>query len=79
MMWGWGAGGWIAGLWMILFPLAAALLIAWIWRTGSAVQPRPERQASALEILDARYARGEIDALELAERRQELARHRSNI
>lgn len=75
MMWGWGAGGWIAGLWMILFPLAAALLIAWIRRTGTPSQPPQEPRPTAMEILDVRYARGEIDALELAERRRELARH----
>ncbi len=52
MMWGWGAGGWIAGLWMILFPLAAALLIAWIRRTGTPSQPPQEPRPTAMEILD---------------------------
>ncbi len=75
MMWGWGAGSWLAGIWMILLPLAALLLIAWIWRTEAPREPLSARHPSALQILDERFARGEIDALELAERRRELTRY----
>jgi putative membrane protein len=56
MMYGFGTGGW----WMVLMPLLwLALLapVAWaVVRAG-----RPDVRESALEILDRRYARGEID------------------
>ncbi len=73
MMWGWGAGGWLGGLWMVLFWVGVVLLIVWAVRSSTvAGQPRKER--SAIEILEERYARGEIDAAEFGERRRELTR-----
>ncbi len=65
-MWEWGAGGCDASLWLILFPLAAAVMLAWIWRSGTPSQPRRKGQPSATEIDDARYASGELDALDVA-------------
>ncbi len=74
MMWGWGAGGWLGGLWMVLFWVGVVLLIVWAVRTATAAgQPRSVG-SSAIEILEERYARGEIDAAELSERRRQLTR-----
>ena len=71
MMWGWGAGGWLGGLLMMLFWVGLVLLIAWAVQ-GSRI--RPYQGNRALDILEERFARGEIDASELSERRLELIR-----
>lgn len=73
MMWGWGAGSWLGGLWMVLFWVGVVLLIVWAVRNVSAGD-RLRGGGSAIEILEERYARGEIDAAEFAERRRELTR-----
>ena len=72
MMWNWGAGGWLGGLWMVLFWVGVVLLIVWAVRAMSTNQP--PAVGSALDILEERFARGEIDATELVERRRELTR-----
>ena len=68
MMWGWGAGGWLGGLWMVLFWVGTVLLIVWAVR-GMSIS-RPYGGGGAVDILEERFARGEIDATELAERRR---------
>ncbi len=71
-MWGWDPGaGWML-LWMALFWGGTILLIIWGVRqlTGS---NRPSG-SRALEILEERYARGEIDSDELESRRHDLRR-----
>ena len=73
MMWGWGAGSWLGGLWMVLFWVGVALLIAWAAGAAS-TGSQPLRGRGALDILEERFARGEIDAIEFAERRRELTR-----
>ncbi|MCL5734875.1 MAG: SHOCT domain-containing protein [Actinobacteria bacterium] len=83
MYWGGGwnaAGGWIMGIGMIAF---VALIVVGIyllvrasgpsssvagWVNNSAPAPR----SSALDVLDARYARGEIDRDEYLARRQDM-------
>jgi putative membrane protein len=70
MMWDWGPGaGWMVLL-MALFWGGMILLIVWVVRqfTGSNRQGR----SSAMEILEERYARGEIDREEFESRRQDL-------
>jgi putative membrane protein len=66
------------GPWVVVFPLFWALVIfgiAWTfrgrggWRRGWSAAPRPETGA---EILDRRFAQGEIDAEEYRDRRAEL-------
>ncbi len=61
---GWG------GLWMVLVWAIPILLIVFFFRyfTGGAKSGR-----SALEILEARYARGEIDREEYLKRRADLS------
>jgi putative membrane protein len=50
------------------------VVIAWRWlhRPGGLAAGRQPRNKTALEILDERYARGEIDAREYDERRARL-------
>ncbi len=74
-MWGWDPGaGWIVLmlLMMALFWGGTILLIIWGVRqfTGSSRQ----RGSRALEILEERYARGDIDREEFESRRQDLRR-----
>lgn len=67
MMWGFGAYGF---LWMVLFWVGIGLLVAWAVRSGG----QSKAGNRALEILEERFARGEIDVEELKTRRQELSR-----
>ncbi len=70
MMGGWGPGsGWML-LWMALFWAGTILLIIW----GVRQITRSSRQdgSRALEILEERYARGEIDREEFESRRHDL-------
>lgn len=73
MMWGWGAGSWLGGLWMVLFWVGVVLLIVWAVRAAS-TGSQPPGGRGALDVLEERFARGEIDATEFAERRRELTR-----
>jgi putative membrane protein len=73
MGWGWG-GMWLGPLFMIA---VLALLVAFVvflvrWLGGDrAAAPKAPR--TARELLDERYARGEIDREEYLRRRQDLA------
>ncbi|HEY5579367.1 MAG TPA: SHOCT domain-containing protein [Acidimicrobiia bacterium] len=67
----WGAGG-FGFLWMALFWIGVILLVVWAVRQFSPRQHEPRRRA--LEILEERFARGEIDADEFEARRSELVR-----
>jgi len=70
MMWSYGAwGGWWMVLWMAAFWGGLILLIVWgVRRTTSS--PEPGRRA--IDILEERYARGEIDDEEFQARRARL-------
>ena len=69
MMWGgWGAG-WMF-LWMALFWGGTILLI--IWGVRQFTPNNRQGGNRALEILEERYARGEIDREEFETRRQHL-------
>lgn len=71
MMWGYGAWG---GLWMLL--LLAGMVVLAIWAvqqfSSSNRPPGPQRPDRALQILEERYARGEIDRDEFLARRADL-------
>ncbi|HSJ85412.1 MAG TPA: SHOCT domain-containing protein [Acidimicrobiia bacterium] len=68
-MWGYGGFGFI---WMALFWIGVILLV--IWAVRRAAEPTPRQQHSALEILEERFARGELDPDEFTTRRQQLVR-----
>lgn len=58
MGWGWGAGfHWLGFIWMLLFWVAIIGGAVWVVN-GLTRRARPG--AGALEILDERYARGEL-------------------
>jgi len=70
--------------WVILIGVVAA--IVWLFRSASGAtrgsaaaatpEPRTRARASAMQILEERFARGEIDKQEFEERREELLRSR---
>lgn len=74
---GWGDGGWmmmIGGImWLVLLLLGIAA-VAWALRNalhvGSA--PRPDRRSAGLDILEERYARGEIERDEYLLKKRDL-------
>lgn len=63
---GWGAFG---AIWMVVFWAAVIALIVWVVSRLSGPQTTHGR---AEEILEERFARGEIDRQEFEERRREL-------
>jgi putative membrane protein len=77
-------GSWDAGTWVwmtVVMSLFAGAFIIGILavvrasdrdRDPDRDRPRPRRSAEALDVLDQRFARGEIDADEYAERRRIL-------
>lgn len=68
----WGGGGMGIGMWIfwILLIVVAVVLIRAV--TGRNSDASIERHESPLEILKARYARGEINEEEFERRRREL-------
>ncbi|MGA7271708.1 MAG: SHOCT domain-containing protein [Acidimicrobiia bacterium] len=76
MMWGYETWG---GLWMLL--LLAGMVVLAIWAVQQFAPPKsppaPERPDRALQILEERYARGEIDRDEFLARRADLERTQS--
>jgi putative membrane protein len=58
---------------MIVFLIAAVLIIAWLIRAVTSGRRSVAPGNSALEILRERFARGEIDRAEYEERRQLLS------
>jgi putative membrane protein len=66
------------GPWFLFVPLFWGLVVFALFRFGRAWGPRREhrpRGDSALEILDRRFAKGEIDLEEYRDRRSELEAH----
>lgn len=71
--WGWG-GMWLGPLFMIV-PLAllVALIVVLVRWLGGGSDDGGRRVRTAREILDERYARGEIDREEYQRRRSDIA------
>ena len=72
MMWGYGGG--LGVLWMLLFWVGVVVLIVWGVRQVGGNSTSNDAGNRALQILDERFARGEIDADEFQQRRSELER-----
>jgi len=68
-----GNGGWMGtGMWVFWIVLiVVVVLLVRAFGSGSSAAP-PPRQETPLDILKARYARGEIDDAEFQRRRREL-------
>jgi len=70
--------------WIVLVGVVA--LVLWLFRSASGAtrdsagsatpESRTQARASAMQILEERFARGEIDQHEFEERREELLRSR---
>jgi putative membrane protein len=76
-MWGDGWGGMIFGpFMMILFVAAIVVLVVvalrWLRSTGHGTAPQAPPGKTPLDILEERFARGEIDGEEFEERRRAL-------
>ncbi|HUH06801.1 MAG TPA: SHOCT domain-containing protein [Egibacteraceae bacterium] len=69
MMWGWGSM-WIVGVLSML--LVAAVIIGGVWAAASGGRRQPDPAGRAREILNERYARGEISTDEYRERLEAL-------
>ena len=70
-------GGWTWGMVLFgwLFMALLVTLVVWlVWFTSRRSAPPERHSSSAIEILDARYARGEIDRDAYLERRADLER-----
>jgi len=67
----WGAGG-FGYLWMMLFWVGVILLVVWAVRQSGGWEAEPRNRA--VEILEERFARGEVDAEEFEARRRDLVR-----
>ena len=79
MMWGsWGAGWWgfVMGLVMLVFVALLIVGIVVLVRSSAGGAPRNTESSGgrALDILDERFARGEIDVEEYEERKRILTK-----
>lgn len=79
--WGWGHMA-VGGLLMLLFwgglILLVALFLRWLVGAGPGERVRQSPRASALEILEERFARGEIEREDFEERRRILLTGRAD-
>ena len=71
MMYRW-TGGWAGMVWMIVFWVAILAVVYLIVRSLGSSESRAGRARDAMEILDERFARGEISEEEYASRRRVL-------
>ena len=71
-----GYGGWMVfgGLTMILFWVILILAIAALWKyvARSQIPPANRPEKSAVQMLEERYARGEINKEEFLEKKKDL-------
>lgn len=79
MMGGWSGGAWWGPFGMIIWLLILALIVAGIvWLVRSAAlsaggQAQLKRRSPGLDILEERYARGEINRDEYLQKKQDIA------
>lgn len=70
--WGFGFGGLLMILWWVLIIVGIVALVRWL--AGPSFGLSGTREPTALDILKARYARGEIDREEFEQRRRDIER-----
>ncbi len=69
---GWGWGGMFGmSLFWILVVVAIVALVRAIWSGGAVAEP--PQQKTALDILNERYARGEIEREEFEQKKRDLS------
>lgn len=68
---GWGFGMVVMGLFWLLFAAALVWIVRAVWDRGAVRAGHPPD--SPIEILQRRYARGEIDRAEFEEKRRDLS------
>ena len=73
-MWHWGYDAWWMGLSMILFWVGVIAVAIWAVRAADRRSNRDPSVRRALDVLEERYARGEIDDEEFERRRATLVR-----
>lgn len=75
--WGYGYGvyGWIHMIIWLVILIAIIAGVVWLVRSmaGSAGQHLPPRRVSGLDVLEERYARGEINRDEYLEKKRDIA------
>ena len=69
---GFGLGGIFMILWWVLIIGGIVVLVKWLFLSSSAQSPRGSG-SKALDILEERYARGEIDEQEFQNRKRDLS------
>lgn len=73
-MWHWGFDAWWMGLTMVLFWAVVIAVIVWVVRSADRRSSREPSDRRALDVLEERYARGEIDDEEFERRKAMLKR-----
>jgi putative membrane protein len=76
---GWGSGGWMmlfgGFFWIILLAIGIAAVV-WIVRAGTHgghyAPPRIQRGSSGLDVLEERYARGELNRDEFLQKKRDI-------
>lgn len=71
-MWHWGYGSWWMGLMMVLVWAAIIAGVIWVVRSADRGGRSETPRRRPIDILAARYARGEIDDEEFERRRRQL-------
>lgn len=78
MMGGWGGYGWFGIFHMIFWLVILALIVmavVWLFRGGAhvkALQSRSDSRLRGLDVLEERYARGEIKREEYLEKKKDI-------
>ena len=76
-MMGWGNGGfWPLGMivWIVIIVAAVAFIVWALRAVSSSSRDEGTRHSSALDVLDGRYARGEINHDEYLQKKNEILR-----
>ena len=70
---GWGIGMLVMALFWLLFAAALVWIVRTVWDRTTARDGPGRRSETPLEILQRRYARGDIDRAEYEEKRRDLS------